>query len=75
MGHPARAGGDRFDSVLGRKKHEAELDRLMDEWTVQFPAEEVMLKLQAAGVPAGVVQNGAEIQATPNWPIENTHRS
>ncbi|MEK7352948.1 MAG: CoA transferase, partial [Chloroflexota bacterium] len=31
------------------------------EWTVRHPAEEVMNTLQAAGVPAGVVQNAEDI--------------
>ncbi|MDO8671097.1 MAG: CoA transferase, partial [Dehalococcoidia bacterium] len=65
MGNPSWAADDRFGSAIGRKKHEAELDRLIEEWTALYPPEEVMRKLQAVGVPAGVVQNGADLHADP----------
>ncbi|HXG42424.1 MAG TPA: CoA transferase [Dehalococcoidia bacterium] len=50
----------RFATLLGRKAHEDELDRLIESWTSQREAEEVMEQLQAAGVPAGVVQSAAD---------------
>ncbi len=51
----------RFTSLDLRLKHRAELDIIVHEWTQARPAEEVMAKLQAAGVPAGVVQTGADL--------------
>jgi benzylsuccinate CoA-transferase BbsF subunit len=51
----------RFTSLDLRLKHRAELDIMVYEWTQAQPAEEVMAKLQAAGVPAGVVQTGADL--------------
>jgi benzylsuccinate CoA-transferase BbsF subunit len=51
----------RFTSLDLRLKHRAELDIMVHEWTQAQPAEEVMAKLQAAGVPAGVVQTGADL--------------
>jgi benzylsuccinate CoA-transferase BbsF subunit len=51
----------RFTSLDLRLKHRAELDIIVHEWTHARPAEEVMAKLQAAGVPAGVVQTGADL--------------
>ena len=51
---------ERFATLLGRKAHEEELDRLIESWTGQQEAEEVMERLQAAGVPAGVVQSAAD---------------
>jgi benzylsuccinate CoA-transferase BbsF subunit len=50
-----------FASLDLRLKHRAELDVIVHEWTQARPAEEVMAKLQAAGVPAGVVQTGADL--------------
>ena len=47
----------RFTTLIARKENEDELERLVEEWTLGFSAEEVMTKLQEAGVPAGVVQN------------------
>ncbi|GBD14583.1 Succinyl-CoA:(R)-benzylsuccinate CoA-transferase subunit BbsF [bacterium HR25] len=51
----------RFATLLGRKEHEDELDRLIEAWTARQEAEAVMEALQAAGVPAGVVQSAADL--------------
>ena len=50
-----------FSTFLGRKKDEEGLDEAIGEWTRGLEAEEVMTRLQAAGVPAGVVKNAGEI--------------
>ena len=52
----------RFDSPAGRTKNGEELDRLVEDWTINFTAEQVMTMLQGAGVAAGVVST-AEDQA------------
>jgi benzylsuccinate CoA-transferase BbsF subunit len=51
----------RFTNLQSRLNHRAELDGIVEHWTQSRPAEEVMNKLQAAGVPAGVVQTGADL--------------
>jgi benzylsuccinate CoA-transferase BbsF subunit len=51
----------RFVNLAARLEQRAALDALVEEWTRARPAEEVMAKLQAAGVPAGVVQTGADL--------------
>jgi benzylsuccinate CoA-transferase BbsF subunit len=55
----------RFDTLANRLKNEEELNKLIGEWTVQFTAEEVMTRLQDAGVSAGVVKNTADIYEDP----------
>lgn len=65
MGRPAWAQEERFSTLLGRKRHEADLDQRVGEWTRQFDAHELMARLQAAGVPAGVVQNAADLRRDP----------
>jgi benzylsuccinate CoA-transferase BbsF subunit len=35
---------------------------LVEEWTISRSAEEVMNLMQSAGVPAGVLQNGEDMQ-------------
>ena len=57
MGHPAWSAEARFESLASRKEHEDELDRLVESWTSDYPAYEVMHRLQRHGVPAGVVQD------------------
>lgn len=60
LGNPDWADA-RFDTLAGRKDHEDELEAKVGEWTLpQFP-EDVMEKLQAAGVPAAVVQNSRDL--------------
>lgn len=51
----------RFSTLAGRKAHEDELEKLVAAWTIDYPPEEVMARLQAAGVPAGVVQTNQDI--------------
>ena len=51
----------RFANLESRLHHRAELDGIVQDWAQLRPAEEVMKKLQAAGVPAGVVQTGADL--------------
>ena len=61
MGAPAWAMEDRFQSVAGRKKHEDDLDELIEEWTGGREDHEVMRCLQNQGVPAGMVQNSKDL--------------
>ena len=61
MGHPPWAQDERFATASGRSHHSEELDALMETWTMQHSAEAVMRLLQDAGVPAGVVQTGADL--------------
>jgi crotonobetainyl-CoA:carnitine CoA-transferase CaiB-like acyl-CoA transferase len=62
---PDLVGDPRFQTSFDRVKNRDELDRMVNEWTVHLTAEEVMVKLQTAGVPAGVVKNGADIYNDP----------
>ncbi len=56
----------KFATLMGRKQNEEELDRLIGEWTSNFTAEEVMAKLQAVGVEAGVVKNSPDMYDDPH---------
>ncbi len=53
---------EKFANFLGRKENEDELDRLVGEWTRDKSPEDVMVRLQKAGVAAGVVQDGEDLQ-------------
>jgi benzylsuccinate CoA-transferase BbsF subunit len=61
MGNPEWATSPKFDTLLHRTQNIEKLDELMGRWTRGFTAEEVMAKLQAAGVAAGVVQTGEDL--------------
>ena len=51
----------RFATLLARKENEEELDTLVTAWTANRSAEEVMEIMQAAGVPAGVLETGEDL--------------
>jgi benzylsuccinate CoA-transferase BbsF subunit len=68
----------RFDNLGNRKKNEEELNKLVGAWTAGLTAEEVMARLQAVGVPAGVVGNTADVLNDPQlrkrniyWPMQH----
>ena len=61
MGSPAWSRDPKFATFLGRKDNEDELERLIESWTATQAPETVMRDLQAAGVAAGVVQDGCDL--------------
>jgi benzylsuccinate CoA-transferase BbsF subunit len=61
IGNPPWTKEERFTTFLGRKENEDELDRRVEEWTLEKPPEEVMMLMQQAGVAAGVVQDGEDL--------------
>jgi benzylsuccinate CoA-transferase BbsF subunit len=65
MGNPQWSVGAKFSSHAARKANEDELDRKIGEWTSGFAAREVMEKLQAAGVKAGIVNTMKDVYTDP----------
>jgi len=61
MGEPAWAGDERFATLLGRKGHEDELERLVGGWTSTMTTDEAASLLRACGVPAAVVANSHDL--------------
>ena len=65
IGNPHWAADARFASAESRESNADALDSLVESWTMQHSAEDVMGMLQAAGVAAGVVQTGADLSRDP----------
>jgi benzylsuccinate CoA-transferase BbsF subunit len=65
LGRPAWTRRRRFASMAGRLQHAKQLNSRVEDWTRTLPSLTVMTLLQEAGVPAGVVQNGADIFHDP----------
>jgi benzylsuccinate CoA-transferase BbsF subunit len=65
LGHPAWTQEARFTTVLGRVKHRDALNTLVEAWTSQYPAEDIMARLQASGIASGVVQSAADLASDP----------
>ena len=61
IGSPEWTRNVKFTSLTARKENEDELERLIEGWTINYTAEEVMTMLQKSGVTAGVAQTGEEL--------------
>ncbi len=61
MGEPPWAMDARWDDATGRVADADLLDARIGEWTRERDALEVMNECQAAGVPAGIVQDGIDL--------------
>ncbi|MGH7873688.1 MAG: CaiB/BaiF CoA transferase family protein, partial [Candidatus Binatia bacterium] len=61
IGRAELLSDSRFADRRARLEHASELDAIVKQWTETRSAENVMTRLQAAGVPAGVVQTGADL--------------
>ena len=68
----------RFDTLERRLQHQDALDAAIESWTLTQERHDCMMKLQQAGVPAGVCQNAEDrVDADPqlrhlNWLTEVT---
>jgi benzylsuccinate CoA-transferase BbsF subunit len=78
IGKPEYGQDSRFDTLLHRKEREKEVDDFIKDWTINFTPKELMTLLQGAGIPAGVVENAADLYADPQlrhrnlfWSIEH----
>jgi benzylsuccinate CoA-transferase BbsF subunit len=65
IGSPDWTKLPKFATLSDRKQNEDELNDLVTQWTIDFTPHEVMEKLQAAGVPAGAVQNSGDVVQDP----------
>jgi benzylsuccinate CoA-transferase BbsF subunit len=71
IGSPTWTRETKFSTLAGRKENEDELNKLVEEWTVNRPTEEVMMMMQQGGVEAGVLRTIED--AIEHCPQEN-HR-
>jgi benzylsuccinate CoA-transferase BbsF subunit len=65
IGYPEWTQDLRFKTLLNRKRNEAELDRLVESWTINFSPQEVMERMQKAYVPCGIVSSSEDIFQDP----------
>lgn len=66
IGQEWMAADPRFATGVARKEHEAEIDALIEGWTVLHGHYEAMFLLQRAGVPSGAVLTIPELMADPH---------
>ena len=66
MGSPELATDARFASIIGRRRHRAELDAAIEGWTRQQDHREAMALLQQSGIAAAAVLNPRELFQDPH---------
>jgi len=64
----------RFATAFSRLNNQDELDRLVGEWTIGFAAEDVMNKLQQAGVPSSIVSQGQDLHDSEHLKARDFYR-
>jgi crotonobetainyl-CoA:carnitine CoA-transferase CaiB-like acyl-CoA transferase len=65
MDHPAWMQEARFATCAAREQHSEALDAQVAAWTIQHTPQEILDRLQAAGVPGGIVQNARDLASDP----------
>jgi benzylsuccinate CoA-transferase BbsF subunit len=65
VGNPSWTQESKFSTALSRKKYEEELNQLVEKWTSEHTAKEVMAVMQRYGVPAGILNNGEDLGDDP----------
>jgi crotonobetainyl-CoA:carnitine CoA-transferase CaiB-like acyl-CoA transferase len=58
-------GREIFRRLVATADFVKELDGLVEEWTTHYSPEEVMERMQTAGVPSGVVKNARDLLEDP----------
>ncbi|BCY12900.1 CaiB/BaiF CoA-transferase family protein [Actinoplanes sp. L3-i22] len=66
MGRPELATDPRYATHGSRGQHQAELDRLISDWTATVPSGKLLALLHESGVPAGGIYTAEDILADPH---------
>jgi benzylsuccinate CoA-transferase BbsF subunit len=66
IGSPAWARSPKFATAADRVRNAKDLDKLIGKWTAKRDVYEVMRRMQRAGVPAGIVAKGEDLDKSPH---------
>lgn len=67
MGHPEIAADPKLHSHEGRYQARELLDRLIAEWAAKHDSNEIIQKLEEAGVPSAPIYSSADIAQDPHF--------
>jgi succinyl-CoA---D-citramalate CoA-transferase len=67
LDHPEWADDPRFNTHTARGTHEELLDDLIAQWTATLPTDEILRRLEEAGVPSGRIYSVADIVSDPHY--------
>ncbi|MFH1650603.1 MAG: CoA transferase [Chloroflexota bacterium] len=71
IGKPELGKDPRFATLPDRKHSEDVLNQMVSEWTVKLSPDEVMRRLQAEDIAAGVVENARDLVEDPQLAHRN----
>jgi benzylsuccinate CoA-transferase BbsF subunit len=74
IGSPDWANDPKYATMAGRVANSGELDRLVESWTINLMPEEIQIRLQAAGVGAGLVANAKDLDEDAQLNYYNFYR-
>lgn len=74
VGHLEWVTDPRFATLAARKANEDELERLIEDWTKDYIAEQVEAMMQAAGVAANAVESNQDAYEDPQLLHRNHFR-
>jgi crotonobetainyl-CoA:carnitine CoA-transferase CaiB-like acyl-CoA transferase len=66
LGNPEWTKDEKFSTALSRYKNQDELDKRVENWTLQHDHYSAMVILQKEGVPAAPITDAADIYADPH---------
>jgi len=67
IGRPELATDERYASHAARGVNAAELDEIIAGWTAGLPADDLLERLAAAGIPAGRIYRAQDMLADPHF--------
>ncbi|WP_423455985.1 CaiB/BaiF CoA transferase family protein [Ottowia sp. VDI28] len=67
MDHPEWAADTRYATQIERGRRVDEVDAMVEAWTMQRPAADIVAKMHAAGVPVAKVYTIADVFADPHF--------
>jgi benzylsuccinate CoA-transferase BbsF subunit len=65
IAQPDLVNDERFSDLTLRISNRRQLDAIIEDWTKERTAEEIVSTMQSAAIPAGVVQTGADLLRDP----------
>jgi crotonobetainyl-CoA:carnitine CoA-transferase CaiB-like acyl-CoA transferase len=79
IGNPPWTKDTKFHTLLDRKKNENEINKLIEDWTIERDAKGIERLMQEVGVPAGVVNTNEDLFNDPQinhrhhfWEVEHS---
>ena len=74
MGDPGWAAAPEYETRIARRRNEDDLDAAISDWTRPQKSDDVMRNLQQAGVPAGIVSQGADLNESVHLESRNFYQ-